>query len=84
MLSVMTALICQLVALAVWAVFQGRADSDRALIFARYLHFSAVVMGLASLGLLAVVLKARNQAPPRSILIFAVIVALAPLAALLF
>lgn len=84
MLSVMTALVCQLVALTVWAVFQGRADSERALIFVRYLHFSAIVMGLTSLGLVAVVLKVRRQAPPRSILIFAVVVALAPLVALLF
>lgn len=80
----MTTLACQVVALAIWAVFQGQADSERPLLFARYLHFSAVVMGLASLGLMAAVLKARSQPPPRSILIFAVVVSAAPLVALLF
>lgn len=84
MLSVMTALACQVMALAIWAFFQGRADADRALIFARYLHFSAIILGLASLGLMAIVLKVRSEPPPRSILIFAIVVALAPIAALLF
>lgn len=84
MLSVLTTLACQVTALAIWAFFQGRADADRALIFASYLHFSAIVMGLASLGLMTVVLKVRSEAPPRSILIFAVLVAVAPIAALVF
>lgn len=84
MLSVFTALICQLVALGVWGVFQGRIDAEQALIFARYLHFSALVIGLISLALMAIALRVRRVPPPRSIIVFSTLVAGIPWIALLF
>lgn len=82
MLSVMTTLACTVMALVVWTFVQGRPDNERVLVFVRYLHFSAIVMGVASLCLLGVVLRARTVPPPRSILIFAVVVSLTPILAL--
>src|SRR5262245_61404594 len=72
MLAVMTTLVCQLAALVVWAGFQGRPEAERALLFGRVLHFSAVVAGVVSLMGLAVVLKTRRGPVPMTILVVAI------------
>ncbi len=83
MLTVMTTLACGLVSLLLWLAFRDREGAERLVLFSQFLHFSALAMGLFSLGLMAGVLRTRRTNPPKSILIFAVIVALAPLVAAL-
>jgi len=81
MLSVMTTLVCSAVALAVWSLAPASSADNHALLFARYLHFSAVVAAVMSLVLLGFVLKSRSRRPPRSITVFGVLVALLPMLA---
>ena len=83
MLAVMTTISCTVVALGVRGLArEGAAENVQ--LFARFMHFSAVVTSLVSLALLAVVLKIRNQPPPRSIMAVALIAAAVPLVALIW
>ncbi len=84
MLSVMTALVCELgfVAARVYLVLvNGDVPSIRAL--AAMLFFAALVVGLISLGLMVIVMRMRREPPPLGIVAFAAVVGMLPLAALL-
>ncbi len=76
MMSVMTTVLCGLVAAAVLLAAADQPGADRPRLFGRLLHFSAFVSATVSLVLLAVVLKFRAQPPPPAVTWFAVIVAL--------
>jgi hypothetical protein len=81
MLAVLTTICCMVVAAGVWGLAREGA-ADNVLLFARFMHFSAVVTSLVSLALLAVVLKMRSEPPPRSIIAVALIAAAVPLVAI--
>jgi hypothetical protein len=81
MLSVMTTLVCAVVAALVWLVMRERAEAASAMVLVRLLHFSAVVTACISLALLPVVIKIRREPPPVSLVLFAAIVAALPILA---
>jgi hypothetical protein len=83
MLTVMTTLLCAGGAVALW-LFVRSYDSKQAEALMRLLHFSSIVTAVMSLVLLPVVLKTRQEAPPPSITIFAVVVAALPILAAFF
>ena len=80
-LTVITVLGCDLGAIA--ASFLAGANPESVLIALLFesLTFAAVVIGVISLMLLPVVLKVRRQPPPRAFTAFAVLVAAAPIVA---
>ncbi len=80
-LTVITVLGCDIGAIA--ASFYTGARPDSVLIAALFesLMFAAVAIGIISLMLLPVVLKVRRQPPPRAFTVFAVLVAAAPIVA---
>lgn len=81
MLAVLTTICCTVVAFGVLALArEGMAENVQ--LFARFMHFSAVVTSVVSLILLGVVLKIRSEPPPRSIMAVALIAAAVPLVAL--
>ena len=83
MLTVVTALLCELGTMATnWYVW-FRPEAERVDVLARLLMFAALVIGLISLGLLLLVLRRRQQPPPRGIVAFAAVVGAAPLVAIL-
>jgi hypothetical protein len=84
MLMVITTFLCELAAAAchlyvVWGDRQARTVE----LFSGLLLFAAFVIGGLSLIVCSVVVKSRRDSPPRSILIFAVVVGIAPLVTLL-
>ncbi len=83
MLSVLVVLGCELgfAGLRGWLALQP--DQALAAAGAELLLFSALVIGLVALLLTPVVLRSRRVLPPRGLTIFAVVVAAAPLLALL-
>ncbi|HVU89364.1 MAG TPA: hypothetical protein VHD36_18700 [Pirellulales bacterium] len=84
MLSVMTALVCELgfvAARAFLLLVNGEVPAIRAL--AAMLFFAALVVGLVSLGLMVIVMRMRRDPPPRGIVAFAAVVGVLPVAALL-
>jgi hypothetical protein len=81
MLSVMTTLACSAIALLVWLAVRDRADNDYAMLWARLLHFSAIITACLSLVLLPVVYKVRRDAPPTSLVIVSVVAAVLPIVA---
>ena len=84
MLMVITAFLCELVSAACHLyVRQASQQATAADMFSRLLLFAAFVIGSLSLIVCAVVVKSRREPPPRSILIFAVVVGVAPLLTLL-
>lgn len=83
MMTVVTALVCELgIAATTWYV-RLRPEAERIAILAGLLMFAALVIGLMSLGLLVLVLRRRRVPPPRGIIVFAAVVGAAPLVALL-
>jgi hypothetical protein len=79
MLSVMTALVCELGFIAARGyllAFDGAAR--RIQILALMLMFAALVVGTVSVGLMVVVLRTRRIAPPQGIVVFSSVVGLAP------
>jgi hypothetical protein len=85
MMSVVTTLVCGVVAGLVRLAVYARGGNEYAIVFARLLHFSAFVTAVVSLILLAVVLKVRSDPPPAAVTGFSLAVAiLAILTALLY
>ena len=84
MLSVMTTLGCELGVVTARVVHAAWPDLERIVVLGELLLFAAVVSGLLSLLLAAIVFRVRQVAPPRGITAFALIVAVAPLVALFF
>ncbi|HEY4310083.1 MAG TPA: hypothetical protein VGN12_11580 [Pirellulales bacterium] len=84
MLSVMTALVCELGFVAARG-YLLLVDSKTATIqaLAAMLLFAALVIGLVSLGLMVLVVRMRRVTPPRGILVFAAVVSLVPVAAMI-
>jgi len=82
MLTVMTTLLCAGGAAFMW-LFAGAHDGRQAVVLMHLLHFSSIITGVTSLVLLGVVLKTRIEAPPQSIVVFALVVAALPILAAL-
>ena len=80
MLSVMTALLCEIGALLAWIYSQGRPGSMAA-ILAGLLFFGAMVIGGMALLMLPIVLKVRRSPPPLAITVAAILIAMAPVLA---
>lgn len=80
----MTTLVCISAAGVAWLIARGREEADTVLALKSFLHFSAIVTSLVSLVLMGLVLYSRKVPPPRSIIAFAALVALVPIAAALF
>jgi hypothetical protein len=83
MLTVMTTLLCSGGAVAMW-LFIRAYDSKQAEVLMHLLHFSSIVTAVMSLAMLPVVLKTRQEAPPPSITVLAVVVAALPILAAFF
>ena len=84
MLSVMTTLACELGVVAAKIVHAAWLQMERLAVLGELLLFAAVVSGLVSLLLAAMVFRVRQVSPPRGVTTFALIVAAAPLVALAF
>ncbi len=82
LLSNVTTLVCAGVAGLAWLAARGREGNESVLLFAQFLHFSAIVAGCLSLMLLAAVLKIREDPPPLPLVVVSVIVAALPIVAL--
>ena len=76
MMSIMTTVVCGGVAALVSLAVGDRPGAEYPRLFARLLHFSAIVSAAVSLVLLGVVLKVRSEPPPPAVTWFAVVVAL--------
>lgn len=76
MMSVVTTLVCGVVAVLVRLAVQIRPGNDYALLFSRLLHFGAFVSAILSLVLLGVVLKLRSEPPPPPVTWFSFAVAI--------
>jgi hypothetical protein len=81
MMSVMSTALCAGVAGLIWLFAGDHPGAERVRLFAALLHFGAFVSAVVSLVLLAVVLKVRSEQPPAAVIAFAVVVALATIAA---
>jgi hypothetical protein len=83
MLSVITALVCELAFAGVRGYLLAvDGESPRMEMLAAVLVFAAVVVGLISLALAFAVVKAGRTPPPRGILTFSIVVGVLPLAAM--
>jgi hypothetical protein len=84
MLSVMTALLCEL-GFAAARAYLLWVNAEAALIqaLAAMLVFAALVVGFVSLGLMVIVVRMRREPPPRGIVAFAGVVGILPLVAIL-
>ena len=83
MLTALIALICELGWVALRWFLRLNPDHPLCDLLADLLMFSALVIGVVGLVLTPVVLRSRRVLPPRGVTLFAVIVAAAPLVALL-
>jgi hypothetical protein len=81
MMSVVTTLVCGVVAVLVRLALEFGPGNEYALVFSRLLHFSAFVTAVVSLILLAVVLKVRSDPPPLAVTWFSIAVAVAAILA---
>ncbi len=79
MMAVMATLACGVGAGMIWLAARDRANAENILLFVHVLHFSAIVTGLASLALMAIVLKTRRELPPVSIIVGSAIIGVLPL-----
>ncbi len=80
MLMVITTLICEVASAGCHLyVVQLDRQATTVEIFSRLLLFASFVIGIVSLIVCSVVVKTRRDPPPRSVLIFAVVVGIAPL-----
>ena len=84
MLTTVTALACQVMTV-ISRLYVALVDPNAELmeVFSGLLLFTSAVLGVVVLGLGAVVLRWRKQRPPRSIVVFAHVVGVAPLVAAL-
>lgn len=82
MLTVLTALGCQVAWLAAKALAWWRPDGVRFDLLGNLLLFAGAVAGLVSIGLAGLVIRLRRAPVPPAILLGALIVAAIPLAAL--
>lgn len=84
MMMVFTALACELIALLSW-LYLVQVDRQAAAIqlMCNLFIFAAAVIGLFSLLVCPVVLRSRRVPPPRSIVVFSLVVGFAPLIALM-
>lgn len=73
LLSVFTTLACELAAAACYAI-----GGERLSVFGGLLLFSALVIGLSSIGIGAVAYRYRRVRPPRGVTVFAWTVGLLP------
>ena len=80
MISVLSVSVCLLGAALAWLFFgvPDQADGPGLGLLAGLLFFAALTIGMVSLLLLPMVLRSRNVAPPRSLVIFSVVASLAP------
>jgi membrane protein YdbS with pleckstrin-like domain len=78
MLAVFTTLVCELSAVAATWYVQANPLSTRMALLASILIFAALIVGLMSLALMAVVWKLRAIRPPNGISVFALVVGAAP------
>ncbi len=78
MLAVLTTLICQIGALAMRWIAIGNPKLAGLNNFSGTLFFAAMVIGVVSLLLIPVLHKIRIVSPPSTIVVFAVVVAIAP------
>jgi hypothetical protein len=78
MLSVLTTLVCEAGVLAAYWYAAKHPDAPKATAFFVLLLFAAAAIGLFSLCLLPIVVKLRGEIPPLPIVIFSVVVGLAP------
>ena len=76
MLSMLTALLCEAGALVAWLL---AGNNEMLRVFAGYLFFAAMIVGLLSLALGIAVLKLRKVRPPLGITVFSFSVAALPL-----
>jgi hypothetical protein len=84
MLMVFTTLACEVIAaLAYWYVMQFDRQAETVDLLSHLLLFAACLIGLLSLLLCPVVLRARRVPPPRAVVVFSLVVALAPLVSVL-
>jgi hypothetical protein len=78
MLATITTLICQIGALgARWAAL-GNPAVRQLNLFSGFLFFAAMAIGAVTLALIPVLYRIRKLAPPRAVVVFAVVVAIAP------
>jgi hypothetical protein len=82
MLSVMTTVACEVGVVTARVVHAVGPEFERVVVLGELLLFAAVVSGLVSLLLAAMVFRVRQVAPPNGVTAFALIVAVAPLVAL--
>ena len=82
-LSVMTALVCNVGAALSRLYVLWQPEQELAAMFSGLVFFAAIIVGLISLALLPIVLKLRRDPPPRGFVVFAIVVAVAPLAMVL-
>ncbi|MCC7084321.1 MAG: hypothetical protein IT427_04860 [Pirellulales bacterium] len=78
MLAVMTTLICQVGALAVRWIAVANPGLTRLDNFSGMLFFVAMIVGVLALVLIPVLYRIRIVSPPRAIVVFAVVVSIAP------
>jgi uncharacterized membrane protein len=84
MLMVVTTLVCEIGAAACHLyVVQINRQATTVEVLSRLLLFGSFVVGCLSLVVCSVVVKSRREVPPRSILIFAIVVGVAPLVTVL-
>ena len=83
MLTVITALGCELGSAAARIYLAVSPNAQVAAVVSEVLFLSAVVAGLLSLVLAAAVFKVGRVRPPRGVTVFAIVTGIAPLAALL-
>lgn len=85
MLSVLTALVCELgFAAARGYLLLVEPRSTKMQVLATVLLFASFVIGMSSLGLAYAVVRARRTPPPRGILVFSIVIGAAPAATVLF
>ncbi len=81
-LTILNTFACELGALAVGSYARAHADAAAAKLLSELLLLAAVIVGVISLGLLPVILKIRRNGPPPAVTVFAIVVGLAPILAL--
>jgi hypothetical protein len=81
--TVVTGLMCDVGAAVSRLVAEGQPEVNAIGMLAGLLFFAATAVGVLSLVMLPFVLKARNEPPPSGFIVFAIVVATAPIAALL-
>jgi hypothetical protein len=80
MLSVVTTFVCEVVSVILsWYTTRINPEAVGLRTFGALLLFAAFVIGIISLLMLPVILKTRREPPPRGILVFSIVVGVAPL-----